>query len=549
MAFPSAYPPAPRFPLPPPGSIGRPNAPLHKRGGQPGNQNARKLGTFSHYQPGPLRPTRDLAKGLRLRLKNHTTPPAQIAARAHAARQELPLPAPDLASLGDFIPLLRLFCNLSGIISSAWASCTPSILLADALASLAHDPLSWMERGFRDAGISRDADSFFTTSKKSAQNSPLPPGHPILATNLTDSQWAVLAPLIPPDPCHAFLTGDPPVLIAANRWGFIQPCFPGELADFVIIKEYHKVVQCFPALRSEPDSLAAPLAPAHPPGLGRPRRRGHPRTSPRLLLDAIFWKLATGQKWSDLPAGFPPPRVCARYYRRLFHSGRLYTLLFALYNHFRLNVPLGLPGLLEAGLFTTTPSQKIALSPAARPTWENYTGLLFMQLARSAYTRLQRQHKQAHPHSLPLLPVFKGAASLSTGIIPSRKLPEPELAFQPLEDSLAWKKWRKIERDQKTLAREVSKRLRMDQAAPPARAGSACADEQDAPPAAAPPRTPALPSKSAHIPKDEGSRPQPEQELRPLQDSLAWKKWQKIEQDQRTIAEEVAKRLRSTGSG
>ena len=38
----------------------------------------------------------------------------------------------------------------------------------------------------------------------------------------------------------------------------------------------------------------------------------------------------------------------------------------------------------------------------------------------------------------------------------------------------------------------------------------------------------------------------PMQEYQPLQGSLAWQKWHKIEQDQKTIAEEVAKRLHST---
>ena len=35
----------------------------------------------------------------------------------------------------------------------------------------------------------------------------------------------------------------------------------------------------------------------------------------------------------------------------------------------------------------------------------------------------------------------------------------PEAGFQPLEGSSAWKKWRKIELDQKIIAEEVFKRL------------------------------------------------------------------------------------------
>jgi len=458
MALPSISPqPSPNISMlhPPSARSGRPNAPIHKRGGQPGNQNARKLGTFSNYRPGSLSPTRALIKDLRARLKDPATSPDQIAGQARTARQELPLPIPTLANVNEFIHVHQLSLKLSGIITSAWASCIPSIRLADALESIAHDPFGWFERGYKDCGISRDADSFFVVSEKSAQNSPLPPGHPILATNLTDSQWAVLAPLIPPDPRLDFLTGEPPVIIAANRWGFTQYYSTGEFNDFAIMENYQKVLQRFPALCTEKSYLPSP----NPQDLGRGRRRGRPRTSPRALLDAILWKLATGQGWDALPYGFPPMRLCRKYYRRLFQSGRLYTLLLALYNHMRLEASVDIPTLLEAGVFTTTPAQKIALSPDALPTWENYTSLLFMQLARSAYSRMQRQHKQAHPISLPLLPVFQGTASLSTGMIPGLRAQEPELVFQPLEDSLAWKKWRKIERDQKTIAREVAKRL------------------------------------------------------------------------------------------
>jgi hypothetical protein len=89
-----------------------------------------------------------------------------------------------------------------------------------------------------------------------------------------------------------------------------------------------------------------------------------------------------------------------------------------------------------------------------------------MQLARLAYTRLQRQHKQAHP-LYPLLPDFKGTAALSTGALPiieskpsvPNEVDEPGEGFQPLETSSAWKKWCKIEHDKKIIAQEVSRRL------------------------------------------------------------------------------------------
>jgi transposase len=340
-----------------------------------------------------------------------------------------------------------LACKLTRILCHAYDPILPTCIKERALGKIAFDPFGYFERGYKDCHISRDADSFFPVSIKSARNSPLPPDHPILATNLTDEQWVVLAPLIPPDPHLDWLTGEPPVIVAASRWGFTQYVSTGWFNDLVTMENYHQVLQRFPALATS-SQVASPV-----------KRRGRHCTSPRALLDAIFWKLATGQTWDALPLGFPPLRLCRKYYRRLFLSGRLYTLLLALYNHMRLEAPMYIETLLEAGVFTTTPGQKIALSPQAPPTWENYTALLFMQLARAAYSRLECNYKEKHP-LYTLLPVFQGDAQLSTGEIPGLASQEPTPAFQPLEISPAAKKWRKIERDRKTIAREVSKRLR-----------------------------------------------------------------------------------------
>jgi len=423
----------------------RTDAPKHRRGGQPGNQNARTLGAFSTFQPGPLCATRARIHDLHNCLKDQACPPARIIEQARSALQELDSPMP--GSKIDVLPAMQLIIKLSGIISRASMLSIPDHLCWNALESIACDPFGYFERGYKDCGISRDADSFFFVSKLSARNSPLPPDHPSLATNLTDKQWAVLAPLIPPDPVMDWLTGEPPVIIAASRWGFTQYCPTNEFNDFVIMQNYHQVLQRCPALTT-PSQVASPA-----------KRRCRPRTSPRTLLDAIFWKLATGQTWDALPPNFPPLRLCRKYYRRLFLSGRLYTLLLALYNHMRLEAAMDLTTLLEAGVFTTTPGQNIALSLHAPPTWQNYTALLFMQLAREAYSRLECNRKQEHP-IYPLLPVFKGNAQLSTGKIPGLESQEPTPTFQPLEISPAWSKWRNSEHDQKTIAREVSKRLR-----------------------------------------------------------------------------------------
>ncbi len=217
-----------------------------------------------------------------------------------------------------------------------------------------------------------------------------------------------------------------------------------------------------------------------PPDMGV--RPGRPRTSPRLLLDAILWKMATGHTWSELPAGFPAPSLCSRYYRRLFRSGRWYTLILALYNHFRMESSVDLVTLVEKGTFTTTRNGKLALHPRVVPTWENCTALLFMQLARAAWSVKQRLRKQAQPF-YPLYPLFKGFSPLTTGLPPGIPLPQPaskppskskpasrpsraskppsgpSTVIQPLEDSLAWQKWHKLEKDHQIILDELARIL------------------------------------------------------------------------------------------
>ena len=58
---------------------------------------------------------------------------------------------------------------------------------------------------------------------------------------LTDEQWAVLEPLLPLDPEPEYQDGDPPALIALNRWGFTEE-IPGELSSFIAIQEYRRIM-------------------------------------------------------------------------------------------------------------------------------------------------------------------------------------------------------------------------------------------------------------------------------------------------------------------
>ena len=441
------------------------SGPPRKRGGQRGNQNARKLGAYSRHQPGPLSEVRARINRLSSELRSSIKSPDEMIAEAHSIRAEIP-PISAQPQNDNILIITRLEIRLSRFITGVIRLSTPFVLRQQALEAIASYTFGYIKHDYMNYwGIGRDGDSFFPVSKKSARNSSstpilglpspelpdwgeLPPGHPHLATNLTDEQWAVLAPLIPPDPWGDWLSGQPPVIIAANRWCFSNYSPTGEFNDFVVMQEHNEILQRFPALQQ-------------PASRDTRKKRGRPRNlpvPPRALLDAIVWKLATGHTWDELPNGLPSTRLCRKYYRRLFLSGRLYTLLLALHNHMRLEAVIDPYLLLEEGVFTTTPSQNIALAPGVPQTWQNYTALLFMQLAREAFSRAQREEKQNNPR-LRVLPVLKGEDKLSTALLPDTYRPQPP-AFLPLEQSLAFKGWDKSRKDLATIEGLVQQRIK-----------------------------------------------------------------------------------------
>ena len=491
----------------------------NKPGAQPHNTNALKLGTWSAQRINPFRFTRTFIAGTRQSLFADFADPRAVIDRARLSKVELLLRM--LASNRVLLTASPLDTSLTRLIKRAALRLAPARRRNHLLALLARDPFVWFHLGCRLDRVSRDSDSFTAVTAELPRYPPLPPDHPHLATNLTDDQWAVLAPLIPPDPHLDHLTGQPPILIAANRWQFTRYAHTSPARDRQVLAYYHKILSRFPGLRAQPglinndppspDNLSLPSTPLStctglfgksegfgersgdlppdmgdlPPDMGvrsasrltSPSTVQNPfsfsalgenlsalrvkpsyrvkKTSPRRLLDAILWKLATGHRWADLPVGFPSPRLCQAYYRRLYRSGRWYTLMLALYNHLRSRAPGRSPAgtppnalpatpaifhtLLRAGWITTTPSQKIALAPAAFPTSGNYTALLFMQLARSACTRLQRRYQETHPHSRTS-PGFRGASHLSTArlIRPSSRssIPNPQSSFPDPQSSI-----------------------------------------------------------------------------------------------------------------
>ena len=229
----------------PPSISTSPSPPKRKRGGQPANQNARRSGAYSSLKPGPISAARLLFKNLLNRLEDPSFPLDQAIEQAQAARVQLL--SISKAGNDDFVPAAQLGSKFSNQIGRFYSSCTHARRLSVALSSITHYPFGWFELAYKDCGISRDADSFHVVSDKSAQYSPIPPCHPDFATNLTDSQWAVIAPLIPPDPHLDHLTGTPPLIIAANRWGFTRYHYTGEFQDFVIMEHYYRSSNASPA--------------------------------------------------------------------------------------------------------------------------------------------------------------------------------------------------------------------------------------------------------------------------------------------------------------
>jgi hypothetical protein len=194
-------------------------SPPRKRGAQPGNTNALKLGIYSTRKRNPYRFTHDFIQDTRQELHSGSSP-KEIIDRARLSKAEL-LPRM-LASPQVLLTASPLDVSLTRLITRAGSRLAPALRRRKMLSLLAVDPFIWFHLACRLDHLPRDADTYTAVNEELPHYPPLPPDHPSLATNLTDEQWAVLAPLIPPDPPLDHPGGDPPVIIAANRWSFTR---------------------------------------------------------------------------------------------------------------------------------------------------------------------------------------------------------------------------------------------------------------------------------------------------------------------------------------
>ncbi len=373
----------------PPSPVPRPALlpPRRRRGGQPSNRNAFKHGLYARQHPTPL-----------TRFSNYLARYQSLLVDPNPASVDLAIP--DLHKQIDvLVGLCQSLANLETFtLFNTWIKVLiKTISISMRMKSLSH----YMQQPYHDLQyvashtialvfydfwehrITRDADSFLIVSKKSYLNSILSvdelcppfsePGFPFL----TPRQGQVMESLIPP------------ALPACPAWDGSQPN----------------------------------------------RRRGRPPADPHMILDAIFWKIAHHARWQELPVGYPSMAVCRRYYRRIFRSGRLFTIYRRLYKDLCTRGRVDLATLVERGCFTIQ-GNKVLLRPGLKETWRKRTALLFMQLAYQMLRHIRREIDQERRRRFPSL-------RLSSKKPPSHAQPEhreEEFHFTAPDQPVNWPK-------------------------------------------------------------------------------------------------------------
>jgi len=150
----------------------------------------------------------------------------------------------------------------------------------------------------------------------------------------------------------------------------------------------------------------------------RKYRRHMPLPSDRWLLNGILLKLATALPWCHLPAVYPS-RACQQLYRHLYWSGCMRAIYNQLYNHLHVYGDTSLPNLIAQGCYLIE-NNCILLAPRESLTWQKFTTLLLLQRAYHNLRRLRREEDvERRRRGLYLrLPPLSRASSLN---------PSPEL--------------------------------------------------------------------------------------------------------------------------
>jgi len=150
----------------------------------------------------------------------------------------------------------------------------------------------------------------------------------------------------------------------------------------------------------------------------RKYRRRKPLPADRILLEGILYKLASGLRWQDLRANYPV-RLCQDLYRALYRSGRMQAIYEQLHSHLNVYGEATLDELVERGCFVIT-GNRVHLSPSEELTWEKYTALLLLQQAFHARRAIQREtdlerRRRGIFYRLPSLRLPSSACSLLMG--------------------------------------------------------------------------------------------------------------------------------------
>jgi transposase len=338
--------------------------PRRRRGAQPGNRNAFTHGLYSARSPSSLAAiSATLAS---IRSERRLSPETAIRnvptlqSMAHAALRA----SADLSFPVTQLDLVTSLVNASVKLKTVYNN-LPEVENSREnllLVKAAETPMSLVCFSFCEHGITRDAYSFLDKLPRSDLNST-------------------------PSP-------------SASRPFLEQPLFP-----------------------SIPDRQWALIAHLIPPG-EKTSRRGRPPADPRPLLGAIFWKFAHHARWQDLPVGSPSMLTCRRYYRRLFLSGRLFTIYRRLYTDFRRYSRLDLTALVKKGAFFII-NKKVTLRSSLSETWYLRTALLFLQLAYQVRRRVHNRFMNSY-----YLPI----ANPRLVRLPRRRLPVGRVGRRPYRD-------------------------------------------------------------------------------------------------------------------
>jgi hypothetical protein len=342
-----------------------PSRPARRRGGQLGNNNARKHGFYASRRPHPavrrLAHLRSLESSVRLAFQ----------------QADLPLLQQHVSSLHEL--MAKSFSSLSLKDTSS-----RTLLQVDRFLNIARASL------YARTALKRllDERDFIPRLARNAL--------PLCTSEFTD-RWIHPYPLfVPPllrknrallhrQPAGSRPETSPLPLSRHPSSVFSRP--PSVPARFLTDHQWSLLAPLLSSLREHMASLNS-------------RRRLRPYDD-RLLLDAILVKLAFDLPWPELQS-FAPVRACQLLYKHLFLSGCMFTIYQFLGAHLETFGSASLQELVADGHFSHEGSH-IALSDPETTAWEHRTALLLLQ--RASFNRRRRQRlkdlkRRRHGHYL-----------------------------------------------------------------------------------------------------------------------------------------------------